>query len=256
MPKKLKELADLNIGLRHHLVLEALEKYGLSSISQVVEYVCDKANISKVKKNVFSSLKKTIENDLKSFSGSDGVLGIKYYRRDGVTEVSLEDIEENKDGSIKNKYSIKYYIIGGNFHIPGAALLSSVNASFIPQKIKSILWKIEEVPSDNQKGRIGIILDTHDSKFISIHFNGDDVEVNIAISRTKESLESFTFNEKYGKRCSFLSFKNQSISRAVENTRDFHALIKFRADKKISIKDSSTNGTFFVPVDCGREAGV
>ncbi|MCK6598098.1 MAG: hypothetical protein L6Q37_07010 [Bdellovibrionaceae bacterium] len=111
MPKKLKELSSLNIGTRHRLVFEAIEKFGLASIADVLDYLSSEQQIDLSKTNVRNSFKKTLENDLKSMIGINGKLGIKYFLRDKMTEIPIDQIEENDDGTVKNKYHIKYYLL-------------------------------------------------------------------------------------------------------------------------------------------------
>ena len=126
MPKKLDELRDLNIGQRQHLVLKAVRERGPVTINDVLESIILSMNIEATK-NVRSALRRAVENDLKSLTGLTGVLGVSYYYRDGLTKVSDKDLEENEDGGVKNKYCIKYYVIGGKSQIPGLSLLEGSN---------------------------------------------------------------------------------------------------------------------------------
>ena len=61
MPKKLKELSKLTIGLRHRLVFEAVESYGLATISDVLSYVEKHADIDTKNPNARATLKKRLK---------------------------------------------------------------------------------------------------------------------------------------------------------------------------------------------------
>lgn len=247
VPKKLKELAGLSIGLRQSLLLKAMEKYGLATINDVFDYIVKTEGIDISKANVYKSLKKTIENDLKSFTGKSGKLGTRYYLRDGITEVPIDQVEENKDGSVKNKYAIKYYLIGGNAHVHGAKILDEIGIRFIPQKLNVIQWKIEEIPKNNQKNRIGIIVERNKNQFVSIHASATDIPINVLIGRYDEKSKYIPNNKVIGNRCSYLFFKDNTISMIQENKRDFHTLVKIDKNKNISILDNSSNGTYYAP---------
>jgi hypothetical protein len=250
MPKKLKELAELNIGTRHRLVLEAMEKYGLATVADVLNYVCAQKSIDLKKENVKASLKKTIENDLKSLTGTNNKLGVKYYLRDNSTEVSINQVEENTDGSIKNKYNIKYYIIGGDHQVPGLSLLadSDVEIEFPRKSIMDI--RIDPAYEINKSENFNIVFQKNGDKFYSVNFKPDEIPIGFVICRSyKETTPFDLIGKEFGLRNFKINLGHASIDRYLPEIRVGHAYIKITADNTIEIQDlNSLNGTYYSPV--------
>lgn len=244
MPKKLRELKNLTIGQRQGLVLDAVSKNGLASISTVVDYVAQKSDIDITKKNVLQSFKKTIETDLKSFIGVNGKLDIKYYLRDSETEVSLEDVQENEDGSIKNIYNLKYYLKGSGTDVEGAKILEKLSAKFVPLNKNIILWKIGGLENFVNQNKWHCVLETNEAELISINCDTDSAPLNLVVGRFEESPNKIIETLNLGVRSSILSLNHQSVSRVKDGLESYHAKISINADYTITITDKSSAGTY------------
>lgn len=247
MPKKLKELSDITIGTRHRLVFEAMEKYIVATVSDVLNYVCMQNNIDLTKANVKASLKKTIENDLKSLIGADNKLGVKYYLRDNETEVPIDQIEENQDGSIKNKYNIKYYIIGGEVQAPGLNLLSNSNVKIdLPKKMIMNL-RVDPAYNVRESKQMHIVFQKNGNEFYSVNFKDDEFPIGFIICRNyKESTPFDLINKDFGLRNFKIVLDHASVDRYLPEIRAGHAHIKCNSNNTIEIQDlNSLNGTYY-----------
>lgn len=244
MPKKLNELKNLTIGQRQSLVLDAVSKNGLASISTVITYVADKSNISLVKKNVHQSFKKSIETDLKSFTGLNGKLGIKYYLRDSETEVPLDEIQENTDGSIKNIYNLKYYLIGGGIDVEGGKLLEKVAVKLFPPSKNMIVWKVGSLEKFTTLNKWHCVFKSSAAELISINCDIDSAPLSFIIGRFDESTNIKLESSNLGIRDSVLAIGHQSVSRFKDNLHGYHAKISINADYTFTISDNSSTGTY------------
>lgn len=249
MPKKLSELKFLSIGLRQNAVMEAVEKIGLASIGDVLGYLSNKFEINLSKTNVKSTLKKSVENDLRSFAGINGKLGIKYYERDGETEVSIEEVDEEKDGSVKNKYNIKYYIVGSETHIRGAQLLIDNGIQFFPQRGSTPSWSVSDLRAPIEKGKIVFIFQFH-GVFIGIYVDANEIPFRIIIGgithieRLQETIKNFR-EDKIHLKTSLLLVPDRFVNKPVPGESYGHAMIECHRDPhEVSIYDlDSTSGT-------------
>lgn len=247
MPKKLKELSSLSMGLRHRLVFEAVEKFGLASIADVLDYIASEQNINLSSRNVKESLKKTVENDLKALIGVSGKMGVKYYYRDGLTEVPLDQIEENQDGSTKNKYNVKYYLLGGSNRIPGVNLLESSDVKIeIPNK--SIMnLKVDRAFSVKEKKLLNIVFQKNGNEFYAVNFDENELPLGFLICRNYGELTPFlSIQKNLGNRNFRISLSHTSIERFLPEIRLGHCHINISPNKEFTITDlGSLNGTYF-----------
>lgn len=248
MPKKLKELSRLTIGLRHRLVFEAVENYGLATISDVLSYVATHADLDIRKTNVKATLKKTIENDLRSFIGGKGKLSVRYYHRDGVMEVPSAEIEENKDGTVKNKYCIKYYIIGGGIQVPGVSLLNGFGVQLLPPNSRIIKLKVNPANLVEEGNRCTIVFEKNGNEFNAINFDSQDLPLGFLICGPNSDFSaSKKITDQFGIRTVILKMDHISIERySIGSKKNGHAYLKISEDRKIEIFDNgSLNGTYY-----------
>jgi hypothetical protein len=248
MPKKLKELSRLTIGLRHRLVFEAVENYGLATILDVLSYVVTHADLDIRKSNVKATLKKTIENDLRSFIGGKGKLSVRYYYRDGVMEVPSAEIEENKDGSVKNKYCIKYYIIGGGIQVPGVSLLNGFGIQLLPPNSRIVKIKVNPANLVEDTNRCTIVFEKNGHEFNAINFDSLDLPLGFLICGPNSDIsDSQKITEQFGTRTVILKMNHISIERySIASKKSGHAYLQISKDKKIEVIDNgSLNGTYY-----------
>lgn len=251
MPKKLKELSKLTIGLRHRLIFEAVENYGLVTIADVLNHVSTKADIDIRKSNVMATLKKSVENDLRSFIGGKGKLSVRYYQRDGLTEVPTENIEENKDGSVKNKYCIKYYLIGGGIQIPGVSLLSGYGIQLESPNFRIVKLQVDPAHRVEDLSKYTLVFEKNGYQFSAINFNKEDFPIGFLVGRTSSELPpSKKLIDKFGTRTCLLKFEHVSIDRySIDSAKSGHAYIKITENGEIEITDhDSLNGTSYCEV--------
>lgn len=255
MPKKLKELSRLTIGLRHRLIFEAVENYGLATIADVLNYVAGQADLDIRKANVKATLKKTIENDLRSFIGGKGKLSVRYYHRDGVTEVPSADIEENKDGTVKNKYSIKYYIIGGGIQIPGVALLDGCGVHLEPLNSRITKLKVDPAHLVKEANRYTIVFEKSGNDFNAVNFDVQDLPIGFLICGPNSDFPSRKkLADQYGMRTVILKFDHISVDRySIEASKTGHIYLCITEDQKIELVDcNSLNKTFYCEITSER----
>lgn len=248
MPRKLKELSKLTIGLRHRLVFEAVESYGLATISDVLSYVEKHADIDSRKPNVRATLKKTIENDLRSFIGGKGKLSVRYYHRDGVMEVPSAEIEENKNGTVKNKYCIKYYIIGGGIQVPGVSLLNGFGVQLLPLNNRIIKIKVNPAYLVEDANRWTVVFQRNGNEFNAINFDLQDLPLGFLICGPNSD---FSFNKKiadqFGIRTVIIKMDHISVEQyLLGSKKNGHAYFSITEDQTIEICDNgSLNGTYY-----------
>ncbi|MEK6775155.1 MAG: hypothetical protein AABY64_14535 [Bdellovibrionota bacterium] len=248
MPKKLKELSKLTIGLRHRLVFEAVENYGLATISDVLSYVVKHADLDTRKSNVKATLKKTIENDLRSFIGGKGKLSVRYYHRDGVMEVPSAEIEENKDGTVKNKYCIKYYIIGGGIQVPGVSLLNGFGVQLMPPNNRIIKIKVDPAYLVEDSNRCTVVFEKNGNEFSAINFDLQDLPLGFLICGPNSDLSSTKkITDQFGLRTVIIKMDHISVERyLIGSKKNGHAYFGITEDQKIEIFDNgSLNGTYY-----------
>lgn len=245
MPKKLRELKDLGIGQRQLLVLKAVREKGPVAIAEVLETVIMEMDIA-VTKNSKSSLRRAIENDLKSLIGSKGVLGISYYYKDGVTRVRDEDIEEDEKGRVKNKYCLKYYMIGEKSQIPGLSLFEGSNISVEIPRLLTPSIRVESAYNIKSKDSLSIVLQKNGNDFFAINLDKNDLPVGFLICRNYKDMVLLPhINEKFGQRSFRMKIDHISIDRSIPDVRFGHAYIKILPAGEIEVTDfNSLNGTY------------
>lgn len=246
MPKKRDELKDLTIGQRQQLVFKAVQERGPITIGDVLEFIISTMDI-KDSKEVRSTLRRAIENDLRSNIGKNGAFGVSYYYKDGLTKVEDKDLEENENGTIKNKYCVKYYIIGGKSQIQGLSLLDGSNIKVeIPRLLTSSI-KVDSAYNAKSGNSFSIVLEKNGNEFSALNFHEDELPLGFLICRDyKDMVPLDEIAAQYGQRSFRMKISHISLERSIPNVRPGHVYVKINPGGIFEITDfKSLNGTFF-----------
>lgn len=245
MPKRLSELRDLSIGQRQDLVLKTVREKGPVSVRDILETIVATMSIN-VTANVKSTLRRSIENDLKSLIGLKGVLDVSYYYKDGITKVPDDKIEEDEKGRIKNKYCLKYYLLGGKSHIPGLGLFEGSSVSVEIPRVLTPSIRVESAYNVKSKNSFSIVVEKNGNEFIAVNFSAEDLPVGFLICRNYKDTEPLQNTaEKFGQRTFRMKINHISVDRNIPEVKDGHAYIKISSRGEIEITDFNTlNGTF------------
>lgn len=254
MPKILPELKKLKIGMRQSSILDAIKKYEIASVSEIIEFIQKKYDLDLSKKNVYQSIRRTIEKDLNSFCGIDGVLEKMYLDKKMGEEVPIDELKLDKNGDVKNIYNIKYYIAEGTLRIKGANLLQRYGLNFITQKSSIPEWEIYELNQGLKKDSI-VILISIGNEYIALSTSQEEIPFRILIGRSSASvnvkkLKSEIIRE-YGDKTSILTLNHNTVSGILTERGNGHLTIEFKNDpNRVFINDlNSVNGTYWAPME-------
>jgi len=247
MPKRKDEL-PLKIGDRQRAVIKAVERIGLASVAEVLSYVSREFNIELSDTSVRSTLTRSIQNDLKSLTGT---IDVRYFRRDGETEVPIDEVEIDSNGNVKNKYDLRFYIIGSETDIKGSSFLRDTGIQFFRQKSNLPTWAVSDLRG-SEKNRVHIILQTG-LKFISLSTSNDDLPFKVLIGRqvSEKKLPEYRDSvlSKFGLKTALLLLPD-SLIQGWDGRRKFgHGLIEFgRELGTVRVFDIGGADVYYKPV--------
>lgn len=255
MPKRRAEFKDIGQAERERAIIEIVQRNGMASVDDVVEALASRFELTLSDLLAKAALKKSVRIYLQKSAERRDIFGRAYFKKgsDNPEKVPDEDLERDEEGKVRNKYSVKYFLLGSDDHLPGGNLISEIGGLFLSHTDSngsfSIEWQISRFLESKSKHFYFVFVGKH-GRYISLTAPLADAPFTLIVGRLKQGHKYAPETSELAgdfKRPSLLLLDDISMSAPKRDEKPGHGILHINADGSAFIEDlNSTNGTFYI----------